>query len=153
MNGFKVTITGWRYSHPLAFEEHRMATMLVSVAILGSMCMLDYITGYEFGFFIFYFIPVSLAAWYGGRKEGIAMAVTCGICWYISDRLTHHPYSSPYFIYWETFMRLASFLTTSLTLSRIRDLVLNEEQLLEELLTTRKELDKFLQSDSDKTTP
>lgn len=120
--------------------------MLISVAVLALMCFLDYITGYEFGFFIFYFIPVALASWYGGRKEGIAMAVTCGICWYISDRLTHHPYTRPYFIYWETFMRLVSFLTTSLTLSRIRDLVLNEERLLEELLNTREKLNEHLQS-------
>lgn len=146
-----ITLHGWRYTHPLAFERHRTVTMLVSVAFLGSMCFLDFITGYEFGFFIFYFIPVSIAAWYGGRKEGIAMAVTCGICWFVSDRLTHHPYSRPYFIYWETFMRLASFLTTSLTLSRIRALVLNEELLLEELLTARKELDLYRQSNGDGT--
>jgi K+-sensing histidine kinase KdpD len=120
--------------------------MLVSAVILAVLSLLDYISGYEFGFFIFYFIPVAIAAWYGGRVEGVVMAILCGICWYVSDRLTHHPYSRPYFIYWETFMRLVSFLTTSLTLSRIRDLVLSEEQLLEELLTTREELDQYRQS-------
>lgn len=141
-----ITAKGWRYSHPLAFDQHRTAAMLVSAAILAALSLLDYITGYEFGFFIFYFIPVAIAAWYGGRKNGIAMAVMCGICWYISDRLTHHPYSRPYFIYWETFMRLVSFLTTSLTLSRIRALVLNEEHILVELLTTREELNQYRQS-------
>lgn len=120
--------------------------MCISAVILAVMCVLDYITGYEFGFFIFYFIPVALAAWCGGRIQGVAMAVLCGICWYISDRLTHHPYSRPYFIYWETFMRLLSFLTTSLTVSRIRDLVLNEEQLLAELLKAREGLNRYRQS-------
>jgi len=139
-----VTITeGWSYKHPLAFARHKAAAMLFSGACLILLCWLDYITGYEFGFFIFYFVPVAFAAWYGGRKEGIAMAVLCGICWYISDRLTHHPYSRPYFIYWETFMRLASFLTTSLTLSRIRELVLNEERLAAELLAARDELSQL----------
>ena len=117
---------GWRFSHPLAFDQHRTAALLASAAILIVLSLLDYFTGYEFGFFIFYFVPVAVAAWYGGRNEGIAMAIVCGVCWYISDRLTHHPYSRAYFIYWETFMRLVSFLTTSLTLSRIRNLVLNE---------------------------
>jgi K+-sensing histidine kinase KdpD len=137
---------GWRYSHPLVFEQHTFAAMLVSAAILMTLCLLDYVTGYEFGFFIFYFIPVAIAAWYGGRKEGIAMALMCGICWYIADRLTHHPYSRAYFIYWETFMRLLSFLTTSLTISRIRLLVLNEEQLLTKLLSTQEELNRYRQS-------
>jgi K+-sensing histidine kinase KdpD len=148
-----ITAKGWRYLHPLAFDRHRTAAMLVSALILLLLSWLDYITGYEFGFFIFYFIPVAVAAWYGGRKDGVAMAVLCGICWYISDRLTHHPYSRPYFIYWETFMRLVSFLTTSLTLSRIRDLVLNEEQLLVELLTTREELSQYRQSNNENASP
>ena len=138
-----ISAKGWRYSHPLAFEQHRMAAMLISGVILVILGLLDYITGYEFGFFIFYFIPVAIAAWYGGRIEGVAMAIICGICWYISDRLTHHPYSRPYFIYWETFMRLVSFLTTSLTVSRIRGMLLNEEKLIRELIKTREELDLY----------
>ena len=142
---------GWRFSHPLAFDQHRTAALLASAAILIVLSLLDYFTGYEFGFFIFYFVPVAVAAWYGGRNEGIAMAIVCGVCWYISDRLTHHPYSRAYFIYWETFMRLVSFLTTSLTLSRIRNLVLNEEQLLVELLTTREELTRSRHSNNEKT--
>jgi hypothetical protein len=117
--------------------------MLISGACLFTLCWLDYVTGYEFGFFIFYFIPVAFAAWYGGRYEGIAMAILCGICWYLSDRLSHHPYSRPYFIYWETFMRLISFLTTSLTLSRIRNLVLSKEKLVADLQATREELSQL----------
>lgn len=150
MTNSDITITAksWSLSHPLAFKQHQTTALLVSATILIVLCFLDYITGYEFGFFIFYFVPVSIAAWYGGRKEGILMAVACGICWYIADRLTHHPYSRSYFIYWETFMRLASFLTTSLTLSRIRDMVLKEEQLISELLVAREELSRYQQIES-----
>ncbi|KAA0888114.1 DUF4118 domain-containing protein [Oryzomonas rubra] len=135
-----IMIRGWSYRHPLALAQYKTAAMLVSGACLILLCFLDFITGYEFGFFIFYFIPVAFASWYGGKREGLAMALLCGICWYVADRLTHHPYSRPYFIYWETFMRLLSFITTSLTLSRIRDLVLNEERLAAELLAAYEEL-------------
>ena len=138
----------WSYKHPLALAQHRTSAMLVSGSCLFLLCWLDLITGYEFGFFIFYFVPVSFAAWYGGRKEGIVMAVMCGICWYLSDRLSHHPYSRPYFIYWETFMRLVSFLTTSMTLSRIRDMVLHEEKLAAELTATQEELKQLRQQSS-----
>ena len=31
----------------------------------------DYITGYEMSFFVFYSVPVGLAAWYVGRWAGI----------------------------------------------------------------------------------
>ena len=117
--------TRLRFTHPAMFAN---ALGIVRIASIGPLLLigwLDYITGYEFGFFIFYFIPVAIAAWYCGPKDGISVAVASAICWYLSDHFTHHPYSRAYFIYWEMFMRLLSFLTTSMTLSKIRNLVLN----------------------------
>jgi len=118
---------------------------VVSIALLGCIGWLDYITGYEFGFFIFYFIPVAVASWYCGRRLGLQIAFGSAIVWYLSDKYTHHPYSHSYFIYWEMFMRLISFLTTTMTISRIRDMVLNEERMLSELLDVRRELDRLRQ--------
>ena len=132
---------GWRYSHPLVFAGRRRTVMVVSLIVLAMIGWLDYITGYEFGFFIFYFIPVAISAWYCGRRAGIEIALCSALVWYVSDKYTHHPYSESYFIYWEMFMRLISFLTTALTLARIREMVLNEERLLKELLETRQQLD------------
>lgn len=136
-------IATWRLTHPRAFDRHLTAIRIASMLMLALISWLDYITGYEFGFFIFYFIPVAIAAWYGGRLPGIVNAVMCAICWYISDFYSYHPYSKAYFIYWEMFMRLISFLTTALTLTRIRDLVLNEEWMLAELLDARAKLESM----------
>jgi K+-sensing histidine kinase KdpD len=127
----------WSITNPRAFERFLPAIRLVTLMILALLGWLDYITGYEFGFFIFYFIPVAIAAWYGGRMPGLFNAVMCAACWYLSDHYTAHPYSKAYFIYWETFMRLASFITTALSVSRIRTLVLSEEAMLAELLEAR----------------
>jgi signal transduction histidine kinase len=101
-----------------------------AAALLAAITWIDYVTGYEFGFFIFYFVPVTLAAWYGSRKAGIAFALVAGICWYLSDRLSLHPYSNAWLIYWETFMRTVSFLITAGTLSHIRSYVRQREDLL-----------------------
>jgi K+-sensing histidine kinase KdpD len=127
----------WRITNPQAFDRWLPAIRLVTLMILVLIGWLDYLTGYEFGFFIFYFIPVAIAAWYGGRMPGLVNAVMCAVCWYLSDHYTSHPYSKAYFIYWETFMRLASFVTTALSVSRIRTLVLSEERMLAELLEAR----------------
>lgn len=131
----------WHLTHPTAFEANHRAVQLLSLVVLALIGWLDYITGYEIGFFIFYFIPVAVSSWYCGRRSGLAIALGSSICWYLSDLYTHHPYSKSYFIYWEMFMRLVSFLTTTLTLSRIRELVLNEERMFAELLSARSELD------------
>jgi signal transduction histidine kinase len=104
---------------------------LGAALVLGAVTWLDYVTGYEFGFFIFYFVPVALTAWYGSRSVGLAMAIVAGGCWYLSDWLSHTPYSRAYLIYWETFMRLASFVTTALTVSQIRSDLRRREELLD----------------------
>jgi signal transduction histidine kinase len=88
--------------------------------LLATITWIDYVTGYEFGLFVFYSIPVALEAWYGGQTVGLAFAIAAGFCWYLSDRLSLHPYSKAFFIYWETFIRLVSFLVSAVTLSRLR---------------------------------
>jgi signal transduction histidine kinase len=98
--------------------------------LLALLTWIDYASGYELGLFIFYFVPVSIGAWYAGRRSGLVFSAASAACWYLSDRLAGHPYSSAYFIYWETFMRLASFVTTALTMSAIREGTRQLEDLL-----------------------
>jgi hypothetical protein len=112
----------------------------VSFGILLVIGWLDYVTGYELGFFIFYFIPVSISSWYCGRKAGVTIAFASAVCWFLSDKLTHHPYPHAYFIYWEVFMRYLSFLTTALTLSKIRTMLRNEERLNGDLRVALEEI-------------
>lgn len=112
----------------------------VSFCLLLIIGWLDYITGYEIGFFIFYFIPVSITSWLCGRRSGIVMAFSAAVAWFLSDKLTLHPYPNAYFIYWEMFMRYLSFLTTALTIAKIRAMQFNEERLSSELLSARQEI-------------
>ena len=139
----------WRFTHPTAFANYLSTIRVVSLAVLLLIGWLDNITGYEIGFFIFYFIPVAIAAWYCGTTDGICIAIASAVCWYISDRMTQHPYSRAYLIYWEMFIRLISFLTTAMTLSKIRALVLNEERMTAELLETRSRLAKYTENVKD----
>jgi hypothetical protein len=133
----------WRFMHPTAFTGFVGIVRAASLTILVLIGWLDYITGYEIGFFIFYFIPVAIAAWYCGPKDGLCISMASAVCWFLSDRFTHHPYSRAYLIYWEMFIRLVSFLTTATTISKIRNLVLNEERIIAELLETRIQLAKY----------
>jgi signal transduction histidine kinase len=111
-------------------ERKRALLYAGSAALLAAITWVDYFTGYEFGFFVFYFIPVGLAAWFGSRGAGIAFAFAAAVCWYFADRLALHPYSNSVLIYWETFMRFVSNFTTALALSTIRKHVQAREDLL-----------------------
>src|SRR5450631_3818191 len=114
--------------------------MTASIVLLLLIGWLDNITDYEFGFFIFYFIPVAITAWFVGKRSGLFAAVAAAICWYFSDYYTEHPYSRAYFLYWDLFMRLISFITTALTITRIRQMLTNEENLNARLERTLQEL-------------
>jgi signal transduction histidine kinase len=102
-----------------------------TLALLAAITWADYATGYELGFFVFYFAPVALAAWYGSRTAGLVFAAAAGAGWYLSDLLSNHPYSNPLLIYWETFIRLVSFVITGLALSQIRSDLRRREELLD----------------------
>ena len=137
---------------PFVGGNRRVLVHCVSAAILVLITWLDYVTGYEFGFFIFYFIPVSITAWFTGRNTGLAAAVLAAACWFLSDRLSHHPYSNAYFVYWETFMRFASFLTTAMTLAKIRSTLHRERRLnraLELALERNRSMERFFRDCPD----
>ncbi|GAM09076.1 hypothetical protein OR1_01350 [Geobacter sp. OR-1] len=129
---------GANYKHrlaslTLALNERRGLVISASACLLLLIGALDYFTGYEFGFFIFYFIPVAITSWFTDRRTGLFTACIAALFWYLSDLLSHHPYSRAYLIYWETLMRFISFITTSLTLSRIRQIGMDQVRLEEAL--------------------
>ena len=133
---------------PFVTGKRRNRIVVASIAILLILGWIDYVTSYEFGFFIFYFIPVSITAWYVGRMPGVAMACASAVCWYLADRMAHHPYPRPYLIYWETFARYVSFLTTALTLSKIRETIDSGQRMREDLdrvLEENRELKRQMQ--------
>jgi hypothetical protein len=131
-----IGMTAWLRARP-------SLVLAVTAALLAFTTWLDYVTGYELGFFIFYFLPVSLAAWLVGRRAGVAVALASGSCWFLSDRMAHHPYSNALFIYWETAMRLASYLTTALTLARIRADTVARQGLEARLDAAQRELEQL----------
>jgi hypothetical protein len=100
------------------------AALTLLVAAIGAM---DTVTGYELNFFVFYFVPVSLAAWRLGRTAATVTALLSASVWALADTATGHVYSSHFFAAWNTLVRLCSFLAIGWTVCRIRDLLVHME--------------------------
>jgi K+-sensing histidine kinase KdpD len=124
-------------------KRQLIISSIMSLITLFVISWLDFITGYEFGFFIFYFIPVFISAWLNGRKAGLIMACMSAACWYLSDFYSRHPYSKAYLIYWEMWIRWLTFVTTALTVAKIRELMDREKQLKIELTKVTKDNDEL----------
>jgi hypothetical protein len=135
---------------PFLTGPWRTGALAANLLLLLLVGWLDWITGYEFGFFIFYFLPVSVAAWFLGRREGLGFALASGAAFFASDRLAPPHYSNGLFIYWETAMRLASFVTTALTLSKIRLTVWSERSLRAALAAAEAELARLRAGRADR---
>jgi diguanylate cyclase (GGDEF)-like protein len=114
-----------------AFLERRgrlfnTAAGFLLVAIVG---VLDYATGYELGFSLFYLIPIALLAWFAGWRLGIASSVMSAAVWLSADLGAGHPYSHFIVPYWNTVIRLGIFIVITLLLVRLKK-ALEHERIL-----------------------
>jgi diguanylate cyclase (GGDEF)-like protein len=87
------------------------------MAIIGGM---DFLTGYEMAFSVFYLLPISLLAWAGGRWLGLGGALLGAAIWGVVDHESGHVYSHPLYFYWNTGMRALLFVGMSLVISTLK---------------------------------
>lgn len=90
---------------------------LCLVVFIGAI---DYLTGSEISFSIFYLLPVSLVAWYGRNGSGYLTCVVSGLVWFYLDWRYENVYSNFLIPYWNAFVRLGFFVTTAYLLCRLK---------------------------------
>jgi hypothetical protein len=101
---------------------------------------LDYITGYELGFFVFYTVPIGLAAWYLGRWPGIWLALGATIAWWLADALAGAKYSSQFSFWWNSTVHFSAFVINAVTIAKIRLDLRQRHELAAKLEATRQTL-------------
>jgi diguanylate cyclase (GGDEF)-like protein len=94
--------------------------IVAGIFLTIALSLIDYITGWEISFSIFYLLPICLLAWYAGKNHGIIMAVFCAVIWFMTDTYPVNHYSNPIFAYWNAAVRLGFFLLFSIGLSTIK---------------------------------
>ena len=101
-------------------KPQRWKVILVSLLILAAVSYVDYVTGYEALFFIFYYAPVALCGWYLKRVATVTMAVLGGASWFLVDLLSRHLYAHEALRYWNAFTCFLAFAIIGLGLHHIR---------------------------------
>lgn len=96
------------------------------VAIVGAV---DYLTGREISFSIFYLLPILVVTWYGRRRLGYAICVLSSITWFIFDAASGEAYSHQLIPVWNAGVRLGFFLLTAYLLAKIKMHYLREQSL------------------------
>jgi len=96
------------------------------VVILG---YLDYLTGFEYSFSLFYLLPIGLAAWFIGRRSALILSVLSAITWDLSNAMAGQTYTRPIISFWNTVIRLGFFIIVTLLIAGIRSALKREKEL------------------------
>jgi K+-sensing histidine kinase KdpD len=130
--------------------KFRVKVMVAAIANLLVVSYIHYLTGYQFLFFVFYFIPVALCGWYLGRRSVLGMAILTGVSWCFVDILSHHAYPLELFRYANSFICFLAFGTMGVLLQGLRHSLSEQvksrqalEKTLEELNRTTEETRKL----------
>ena len=99
--------------------HHRRLCFVLSLLLVVILGWLDNITSYEFGFLIFYFVPIIMAAWFSGFYPAIIVALASTAAWFVAD-YNVYVHSSNFYRYWNLTIRLVTFLLNAFTTYGIR---------------------------------
>jgi diguanylate cyclase (GGDEF)-like protein len=102
---------------------------IIGFALIGGVGVLDFLTGYELAFSVFYLIPVSLVTWLTSRRLGILTSLAGAFIWLMADAAAENSYSSPFIYAWNSLIRLSFFVIIVFLLSALRRVLEREKEL------------------------
>jgi hypothetical protein len=103
------------------------------------IAFLDYTTGKELSVWALYLVPIALASWWGGFRQGIQIAVgSCGLI-LLAGLLGGNPYTSVGYFLLQVFNRFTSFFLVAWLASH-----LFRKQMLESTLNAYEEYLDYL---------
>src|SRR5438874_13518653 len=101
------------------FGGSAIPLVVVCLCLVGIVGYIDYLTGYERPLLLFYLLPISLAAWFGGFLTGLGIAVVSVAVSMLSDVAAGIPALG----YWNAGMALVSYALFAGILSKLQTLV------------------------------
>lgn len=103
--------------------------ILAGLLLMSLIGTVDYLTGSEISFSIFYLLPILFVSWYGKNVAGYFSCIMSAGVWFWVDRLVGNSYSHFLIPYWNAFVRLGFFITTAYLLCGIKAHLRREQQL------------------------
>lgn len=103
------------------YLARRSPVFVTGVGVLLTLVLgaIDYRTGWELSFALFYVLTVTLVSWYAGRNAGLLLAALSALVWFAANRLAGEPYASLLVPLWNALARLGLFGVAALTMARL----------------------------------
>ena len=101
-------------------KQSKAFLVFVGFVFIGIIGFIDYLTGNNFGFSIFYVLPILLVTWFTNQRLGFIVSFASAIAWLIADIAASQSYSFSLISFWNAFIRLAFFIIIALLLSSLK---------------------------------
>ena len=112
----------------LVFLDRLSLVWLVFIGVVADLLIgcLDYLTGHEISFSIFYLLPVATVSWYGGHKSGYLICGLSAAIWLLMDYSGGQQYSYWIIPLWNACVRLLFFVAITYLLCELKLRLKNE---------------------------
>jgi len=124
----------------------RASAWAAAAALLVAAFLTDYWTGEEVSSSLYYVVAVSFAAWFLGRKPGLAMALLGSLAWLLAYFLVGHPFSRTAILVWNLIAEFSIYTAAALTLGSLRSSLRNAQALARRLQVSNLALDRETQA-------
>lgn len=103
-------------------RSSRVVLVTAGLGMLGVIGTVDYLTGFETMFSLFYLVGVGLATWFVGKWFGLLMSLLSVAVWITGDVAAGARYSNPLVPIWNALILMVSYASAVLLLSSLRSL-------------------------------
>lgn len=113
----------------------RWVTVATALAFLGTVGLMDYLTGRDVSLSVFYLAPIALTTWFVNKRTGALFALLSTVTWFLADDMGR-PHVQPLVPYWNALVRVGFYLVTVVILARLKIALEHERNLSREDPTT-----------------
>jgi len=100
----------------------------LALSLIAGIGCLDHITKEDISVYVFYSVPIFIAAWYGRRWSAVAIGILSAITWLIVD-LTEDVIPHPANMFWNFLVRLIFFSGIAYVISALKSTLEREKSL------------------------
>lgn len=101
-------------------KQNQYFLVLMGVVLICVIGFVDYLTGAEFAFSVFYVLPIALITWGTNRRWGLTASLFSAVIWLVAELSTGHIYSFPFVPYWNSLIRLVFFAIITVLLASLK---------------------------------
>ena len=121
----ELLLLGSEKAFPVSFvsafqRQPRTAIAIEMILLVLVVGVVDFLTGYQVSFFMFYGLPIFFTAWFCDKKTALLVALLSGITWWWADFASGHPYLHNWHEAYEVVMRLSFFIFVAIGSSALR---------------------------------